>query len=143
MLAIAALVCLLIVPFLMNVRVGPQGGFIIESTSAILALSMVLGVTLMGKFTQRPPLISVMFVGFAALIAIQARVMDISWVSQVDLTASVLLVVALATWALASWQQHSTTSLMYWIAVALLIGVLLQTAVMWMQYFGLTSYFKN
>ena len=97
----------------------------------------------MGKFTQRPPLISVMFVGFAALIAIQARVMDISWVSQVDLTASVLLVVALATWALASWQQHSTTSLMYWIAVALLIGVLLQTAVMWMQYFGLTSYFKG
>ena len=53
-----------------------------------------------------------MFVGFAALIAIQARVMDISWVSQVDLTASVLLVVALATWALASWQQQSTTSLM-------------------------------
>ena len=143
MLAIAALMCLLTVPFLMNVRVGPQGGFIIESTSAILALSMVLGVTLMGKFTQRPPLISVMFVGFAALIAIQARVMDISWVSQVDLTASVLLVVALATWALASWQQHSTTSLMYWIAVALLIGVLLQTAVMWMQYFGLTSYFKG
>ena len=142
-LAIAALMCLLTVPFLMNVRVGPQGGFIIESTSAILALSMVLGVTLMGKFTQRPPLISVMFVGFAALIAIQARVMDISWVSQVDLTASVLLVVALATWALASWQQHSTTSLMYWIAVALLIGVLLQTAVMWMQYFGLTSYFKG
>ena len=78
-LAIAALMCLLTVPFLMNVRVGPQGGFIIESTSAILALSMVLGVTLMGKFTQRPPLISVMFVGFAALIAIQARVMDISW----------------------------------------------------------------
>ena len=143
MLAIAALMCLLTVPFLMNVRVGPQGGFIIESTSAILALSMVLGVTLMGKFTQRPPLISVMFVGFAALIAIQARVMDISWVSQVDLTASVLLVVALATWALASWQQQSTTSLMYWIAVALLIGVLLQTAVMWMQYFGLTSYFKG
>ena len=142
-LAIAALMCLLTVPFLMNVRVGPQGGFIIESTSAILALSMVLGVTLMGKFTQRPPLISVMFVGFAALIAIQARVMDISWVSQVDLTASVLLVVALATWALASWQQQSTTSLMYWIAVALLIGVLLQTAVMWMQYFGLTSYFKG
>ena len=69
--------------------------------------------------------------------------MDISWVSQVDLTASVLLVVALATWALASWQQQSTTSLMYWIAVALLIGVLLQTAVMWMQYFGLTSYFKG
>ena len=143
MLAIAALMCLLTVPFLMNVRVGPQGGFIIESTSAILALSMVLGVTLMGKFTQRPPLISVMFVGFVALIAIQARVMGISWVSQVDLTASVLLVVALATWALASWQQHSTTSLMYWIAVALLIGVLLQTAVMWMQYFGLTSYFKG
>ena len=142
-LAIAALMCLLTVPFLMNVRVGPQGGFIIESTSAILALSMVLGVTLMGKFTQRPPLISVMFAGFAALIAIQARVMDISWVSQVDLTASVLLVVALATWALASWQQQSTTSLMYWIAVALLIGVLLQTAVMWMQYFGLTSYFKG
>lgn len=142
-LAIAALMCLLTVPFLMNVRVGPQGGFIIESTSAILALSMVLGVTLMGKFTQRPPLISVMFVGFAALIAIQARVMDISWVSQVDLTASVLLAVALATWALASWQQQSTTSLMYWIAVALLIGVLLQTAVMWMQYFGLTSYFKG
>ena len=142
-LAIAALMCLLTVPFLMNVRVGPQGGFIIESTSAILALSMVLGVTLMGKFTQRPPLISVMFVGFAALIAIQARVMDSSWVSQVDLTASVLLVVALATWALASWQQQSTTSLMYWIAVALLIGVLLQTAVMWMQYFGLTSYFKG
>ena len=142
-LAIAALMCLLTVPFLMNVRVGPQGGFIIESTSAILALSMVLGVTLMGKFTQRPPLISVMFVGFAALIAIQARVMDISWVSQVDLTASVLLVVALATWALASWQQQSTTSLMYWIAVALLIGVLLQTAVMWMQYFGLTTYFKG
>ena len=142
-LAITALMCLLTVPFLMNVRVGPQGGFIIESTSAILALSMVLGVTLMGKFTQRPPLISVMFVGFAALIAIQARVMDISWVSQVDLTASVLLVVALATWALASWQQQSTTSLMYWIAVALLIGVLLQTAVMWMQYFGLTSYFKG
>ena len=142
-LALAALMCLLTVPFLMNVRVGPQGGFIIESTSAISALSMVLGVTLMGKFTQRPPLISVMFVGFAALIAIQARVMDISWVSQVDLTASVLLVVALATWALASWQQQSTTSLMYWIAVALLIGVLLQTAVMWMQYFGLTSYFKG
>ena len=140
MLAIAALVCLLIVPFLMNVRVGPQGGFIIESTSAILALSMVLGVTLMGKFTQRPPLISVMFVGFAALISLQARVMDISWVSQVDLTASVLLVVALSTWALASWQQHSNTSLMYWIAVALLIGVLLQTTVMWMQYFGLTKY---
>ena len=139
-LAIAALVCLLTVPFLMNVRVGPQGGFIIESTSAILALSMVLGVTLMEKFTQRPPLISVMFVGFAALISLQARVMDISWVSQVDLTASVLLVVALATWALVSWQQHSTTSLMYWIAVALLIGVLLQTAVMWMQYFGLTKY---
>ena len=139
-LAIAALLCLLTVPFLMNVRVGPQGGFIIESTSAILALSMVLGVTLMGQFTQRPPLISVMFVGFAALISLQARVMDISWVSQVDLTASVLLIVALSTWALASWQQHSNTSLMYWIAVALLIGVLLQTTVMWMQYFGLTKY---
>ena len=139
-LAVAALMCLMSVPFLMNVRVGPQGGFIIESTSTILALCMVLGVTLMGKFTQKPPVISVMFAVFAGLIALQARLMDISWVSQVDLTAVVLLVGALSTWALASWQQESATPLLYWVAVGLLIGVLLQTAVMWMQYFGVTGF---
>ena len=142
-LAIASLMCLMSVPFLMNVRVGPQGGFIIESTSAILALCMVLGVTLMGKFTVKPPLVSVMFAVFAIIISLQARLMDISWVSQVDLTASVLLLTALSTWALASWQAQSVTPLMNWIALALLVGVLLQTAVMWMQYFGLTSYFKG
>lgn len=142
-LAIASLMCLMSVPFLMNVRVGPQGGFIIESTSAILALCMVLGVTLMGKFTVKPPLVSVMFAVFAIIISLQARLMDISWVSQVDLTASVLLLAALSAWALASWQAQSVTSLMNWITLGLLVGVLLQTAVMWMQYFGLTSYFKG
>jgi hypothetical protein len=109
-LAIASLMCLMSVPFLMNVRVGPQGGFIIESTSAILALCMVLGVTLMGKFTVKPPLVSVMFAVFAIIISLQARLMDISWVSQVDLTASVLLLAALSTWALASWQAQSEHS---------------------------------
>ncbi|UOO89905.1 Wzy polymerase domain-containing protein [Vitreoscilla massiliensis] len=142
-LAVAALMCLMSVPFLMNVRVGPQGGFIIESTSTILALCMVLGVTLMGKFTHKPPVISVMFAVFAALIALQARLMDISWVSQVDLTAVVLLVVALSTWALASWQQESETPLLRWIALGLLMGVLLQTLVMWMQYLGLTKQFHG
>ena len=142
-LAVAALMCLMSVPFLMNVRVGPQGGFIIEAPAVILALWMVLGVTLMGKFTHKPPIISVMFVVFAALIALQARLMDISWVTQVDLTAVVLLVVALSTWALASWQQESDTPLLNWIALGLLIGVLLQTLVMWLQYFGVTTHFHG
>ncbi len=142
-LAIASLMCLMSVPFLMNVRVGPQGGFIIESTSAILALCMVLGVTLTGKFTTKPPLVSVMFAVFALIISLQARLMDISWVSQVDLTASVLLLAALSTWALASWQTQSEIPLMRWIALGLLIGVLLQTAVMWTQYFGLSKHFHG
>ncbi len=142
-LAIASLMCLMSVPFLMNVRVGPQGGFIIESTSAILALCMVLGVTLMGKFTAKPPLVSVMFAVFATIISLQARLMDISWVSQVDLTASVLLLAALSTWALASWQAQNEIPLMRWIALGLLIGVLLQTAVMWTQYFGLSKHFHG
>lgn len=138
-----ALMALMIAPFLMNRRVGPQGGFVIEMTSTVIALVLVLGVCLMGYFRTKPPVISVMLFGFAALIAAQARIMQLSWLSQVDLTASVLLVAALCTWAVSSWQQQSPQSLFKWVAWALLLGVVLQTGVMWLQYLGLTKHFHG
>lgn len=142
-LAVVSLMALMVVPFLMNHRVGPQGGFVIESTSVILALLLVLGVGMMGHLCYRPPVVSVMFVGFAAFIVLQARLMHLSWLSQVDLTATVCLVAALAAWALASWQRSSKQALMYWLAWGLVLGVLLQTAVMWLQYWGYTKLFHG
>ncbi|UOO93227.1 PglL family O-oligosaccharyltransferase [Vitreoscilla stercoraria] len=142
-LAVMAVMSVVVVPFLMNRRIGPQTGLIIESVSIILALLLVMGVALMGYLRHKPPLISMVFIGFAAWIAVQGRLLGLDWLSQIDLAAMVVLVAAVAAWALHSWQQESDVDVFRYLAWGLVLGVLLQSAVMWLQYFGLTKHFHG
>lgn len=142
-LAVVAVMSVVVVPFLMNRRIGPQTGFVIESASIMLALLLVIGVALMGYLRHKPPIISMMFIGFAAFIAVQGRLLGLDWLSQIDLAAVIVLVAALAAWALHSWQQESDTDVFRYLAWGLVLGVLLQSAVMWLQYFGLTKHFHG
>lgn len=142
-LAVVAVMSVVVVPFLMNRRIGPQTGLIIESVSVILALLLVTGVALMGHLRHKPPIVSMMFMGVAAFIALQGRLLGLDWLSQVDLAAVVMLVAALAAWALHSWQQESDVDVFRYLAWGLVLGVLLQSAVMWLQYFGLTKHFHG
>ena len=141
LLVLAALFC---VPFLMNVRTGPLAGFHIENTAFILALLAALLAACGGGFRVALPRASYYFMMLALFWWVQARWMALPFQGNSDMVAAVFIGVALLAWAVRFWVlcfgQERVLAVIAW---GLVVGALLQSAVMVMQFADWEHYFHG
>lgn len=126
---------LCIVPFMSSWRVGTLSSFYLEAGTLFFALCLT-GLTVLTRNTQfsfPPACISLLLLAF--LLMLQARVMHLTYISQSDLTALVFVVMALLAWAARAWViRIGQTQAVTILAMALVLGVLLQSIVCVMQF---------
>lgn len=133
----AAVFFLAVLPFLTAWRIGPQGGWMIESMTVFAALLWVVSGGLVGggrgTFAGAPLYCLLL----AVFWAVQARLVPTVYVEMSDLTAAVWLAMALMAWmcrrTAALIGQEAAAVLL---ARALLAGALLQGAVCVLQFAG-------
>ena len=136
----AGMLLLAVVPFLSSWRIGPQGGWMIESGSVLFAGLFVL-VTAWSAKTVRLPAAAWYFVMLAVFWVLQARIVPVHYVEMSDLTAVVFLAMALLAWAcrvqVARLGQSRVADIFAW---ALLVGAGLQAVVCVLQFAEWTSW---
>lgn len=141
-LALLTLGLLFFLPFSMVWRVGPQPGFFLEAIALALLLLMILGSAASGLLPRKPPAASWWLLAFAVFFPIQSITMQLPYPGYTWLMCWLLLALALAAWALAGLRQKvGFDTILTVIATALLMAVLWQSFVCWMQFFGLTDRF--
>lgn len=142
--AITLLMALFIVPFVMNYRVGPLSSFYIESTTMALALLLVISIVVMGYGYVKIPFLTWAILLFSVYLLLQAWLLQLPWQSQVHLTVAILWVVALLTFAmqglLSNWRIEAVLTI---IASALVLGTLLESFAMWVQFARVENVFAG
>ncbi len=142
--ATTALMAIFIVPFLMTYRVGPLSSFYTESVAYICAMLVVLMVACMGYLRVKLPFVAWVLIVFAAYLLLQTQFLNLSMPSQVYLCIVILLSMALVSWGIRGLMTRlDGKTVFYAIACALVLGTLLQSAIMWLQFFQLESYFAG
>lgn len=132
---------LCIVPFMSSWRVGTLSSFYLETGTLFFVLCLA-GLTVLTRKTKFSlPNSSIVLLVLALLLVIQARVMNLTYASQSDLTALVFVVMAILAWAARGWViRIGQTQAVTILAMALVLGVLLQSLVCLMQFVGVNSW---
>jgi O-antigen ligase len=132
---------LCIVPFMSSWRVGTLSSFYLEAGTLFFTLCL-FGLTMLTRTTRCSlPATSIGLLLLAALLMLQARVMHLPYASQSDLTALVFAVLAMLAWAVRDWVVRiGQTPAVTILALALVLGVLLQSMVCVMQFTGVTGW---
>lgn len=136
----AGMLAICIVPFMSSWRTGTLSSFYLDAGTLFFAVSL-FGLTILTQNTRvLLPVASCGLLLLAALLMLQARVMKLPYVSQSDLAAIIFIIFAALAWSARAWvirigQKQAVTIL----AVALVIGVLLQTLVCAMQFAGIAG----
>lgn len=133
-----------VVPQLSIWRVGPLAGFFLESGTLLFALITVLLTIFAGYFRAKIPVASVYFLLLAIFWALQARVMNLTYIALSDVVAWTFVVIALLMWACRGWvagigQERSVSILAY----VLFIGAILQAVIGWLQYTDFAKHFSG
>lgn len=131
---------LAVVPFLSSWRIGPQGGWLIESGSFLFAaLFAALSAALIAH--KRVSDVAVYALLLAAFWAWQGRMVAVPYTSLSDLTAIIWLGMALLAWAcglqVASLGQQKAADIFAW---ALVAGAVLQGMVCVLQFAEQTAW---
>lgn len=135
---------IVVVPFLSIYRVGPLSSFYLESGSLLLILFWVLWSAGVGCLKVALPRGSVYFLLLALFWAVQARVMGLAYPGLSDMVAWSFVVFALACWAGRGWVlEVGQERVLSVLAVALVVGGVLQSVVAWLQYTGLARWFSG
>lgn len=129
------LIC--IVPFLSSLRVGTLSSFYLESmTLLFVVLLATITVLTQSKQVALPPA-SWSLLCLAVLLMIQGRLLALPYISQIDLSALVLILMAALAWTARAWVirigQIEAVNILSW---AILIGTLLQSVVCILQFIG-------
>ncbi|MDO5686544.1 MAG: Wzy polymerase domain-containing protein [Neisseria sp.] len=140
--AVLMLGLLFFLPFSLAWRVGPQPGFFLEAMAAGLLLLMVLGVAASGLLPHKLPVSVWWLLAFAVFFPVQSIMMQLPYQGYAWLMCALWLMLALAAWALAGLRTRiGLSGILQTIATALLLAVLWQSFVSWMQFFNLTRSF--
>ncbi|URD67703.1 PglL family O-oligosaccharyltransferase [Conchiformibius steedae DSM 2580] len=138
------LILVVAVPFLSIWRTGPQSALFLESLSLGGVLVLVLATALSGKLDVRPPAASLWLLLMALFWAVQARVMDLSYIGLSDMAAWSFAILALGVWACRGWVRHigqeRAVAVLAWVLV---LACCLQATVGWMQYTGAAAAWKG
>ncbi|WP_051940779.1 PglL family O-oligosaccharyltransferase [Stenoxybacter acetivorans] len=137
-----AMLLLCIAPFLSDWRIGPISGFYLETASLYFALCLTLMTVLTQTRSIVLPKACVYWLMLVVLLVFQARLMSLPYAEQSDLTAIILLIMALLAYVCRIWVQRigqiNAVRILAW---ALLIGALLQGVVCVLQFIGFSSPF--
>lgn len=132
---------LCIVPFLSSWRVGTLSSFYLEAGTLFFVLCLA-GLTVLTRKTQFSlPATTIGLLLLAILLVLQARIMQLPYASQSDLTALVFVMLAILAWVARDWViRIGQTQAVTILAMALVLGVWLQSLVCVMQFTGVTSW---
>ncbi|MCO6516007.1 MAG: pilin glycosylation ligase domain-containing protein, partial [Snodgrassella sp.] len=135
---------LCIVPFMSSWRVGTLSSFYLESGTLFFVLCLA-GLTVLTRKTQFSlPATTIGLLLLAILLVLQARIMQLPYASQSDLTALVFMVLAILAWAARDWViRIGQTQAVTILAMALVLGVWLQSLVCVLQFTGVTGWFPG
>lgn len=132
---------LCVVPFLSSWRTGPLAGLYLEAGSMLFACLLVALSAGYRLPAVRLPEAGVYWLLLAVLLVLQARLLDLPYTSQSDMTAAIFLVLALLSWAVRLWVVRCGQAyVLQVVAWALLLGVLLQSGVCVLQFAGKTQW---
>lgn len=141
---IFSMMLIVVIPFLWIYRVGPIATFYPEMLSLVCMLLWIFVSLKLGCFKVAIPRSSIYFFGVAIFWAIQARVMHLVYPGMSDMVAWAFVIFALGCWAAKGWMMRiGHERALSILAFALVIGCLLQTVVMWLQYTGNARYFSH
>lgn len=144
----------IMMPFLSIWRVGVLSSFYLEAGSLLMALLFVVMSACVfwanpvannaWSWRARLPSASVYFVVLALFWAIQARVMDLTYVGLSDMVAWTFVVYALLAWACRGWMlRYGQERVVSILASVLMVTACLQGVVAWLQYSDYASYFSG
>ena len=140
----AGMLALGIIPFMSSWRTGTMSSFYLEAGSLFFATILVGLTVLTQKFRVSLPPASIALLILAVLLIIQARYLQLPYLSQSDLTAFIFMVMAALAWAARVWViRIGQTKAVTVLATALVIGVLLQTIVCALQFAGVAGSFPG
>lgn len=133
------LIC--IVPFLSSLRAGTFSSFYLESITLLFVLFLTIITILTQTKREALPPASIALLLLAVLLALQARIMALPYISQSDLSAVMLICMAALAWTARAWVvrigQTKAVSIVAW---AILLGTFLQSIVCLMQFTSTTSW---
>lgn len=133
-----------VAPFLSIYRVGPLNSYFLEAASLLGVLVLVWLSAFSGCLKHRLPRASVYFLLLAVFWAMQARVMDLTYVGLSDMVSWSFVILALGCWAAQGWVlKIGSERALSLLAAMLVLGSTLQAAVGWLQYTDLAGNFSD
>lgn len=131
-------------PFSLKWRISPQPGFFLESISIILVACLAFSVSIYKRQPEKLPKESIYLFLIALFFIIQAFLLRLPYFGYSLLVAILFLSLIILFWAIESLlQYYSRQTILNVIAIALVIAVLWQCFVCWLQLFDKASYFRD
>lgn len=131
-------------PFSLKWRVLPQPSFFLEIISIILVSSLVFCASFIKRYPEKLPKESIYLFLIALFFIIQAFLLRLPYFGYTLLVAILFLSLIILFWAIESLlQYYSRQTVLNVIAIALVIAVLWQCFVCWLQLFDKASYFRD
>lgn len=138
------LALLFTVPFLLRIRIQPITSYILDNISFVLALVIVLVCGIQGRLWHKVPKVTWYFLALAAFWLLQTFLIDLPFVGQSYFAIGIFLGMAVFSFALRGLLlAFGREKIILFIAVALLVGSLLQFGVGVIQLLNLESYFNG